>query len=60
MEKDRKALEEKLKEWFEWFHRNPELSYEEYETTEKIRSILEQEGIEVLPCELEPGLSHPP
>ena len=56
MEKDRKALEEKLKEWFEWFHRNPELSYEEYETTEKIRSILEQEGIEVLPCELETGL----
>ena len=55
MEKDRKALEEKLKEWFEWFHRNPELSYEEYETTEKIRSILEQEGIEVLPCELETG-----
>ena len=39
MEKDRKALEEKLKEWFEWFHRNPELSYEEYETTEKIRSM---------------------
>ena len=57
MKKDRKALEHKLTEWFEWFHRNPELSYEEYETTGKIRSILEQEGIEVLPCKLETGLA---
>ena len=34
-----KNLEKKLAEWFEWFHRHPELSYEEYETTDKIREV---------------------
>lgn len=51
-----KSLEEKLVSYFEWFHRHPELSYEEYETTEKIREILTQEGVEILPYELETGL----
>ena len=32
-------LEAELKEIFYWFHRHPELSYEEYGTTEKIREI---------------------
>ena len=49
-------LEAKLIEWFEWFHAHPELSYEEYETTAKIREILEKAGIEILPYELETGL----
>lgn len=49
-------LEEKLTGWFEWFHRHPELSYEEYHTTEKIREILTREGIRILPYELETGL----
>lgn len=49
-------LEKKLTEYFEWFHRHPELAYEEYETTAKIREILVEEEIELLPCELETGL----
>lgn len=49
-------LEKKLTEWFEWFHRHPELSYEEYGTTDKIREILTKEGVEILPCALETGL----
>lgn len=50
------GLEEKLIGYFEWFHRNPELSYEEYKTTDKIREILMQAGVEILPCKLETGL----
>lgn len=50
-------LEEKLTEAFCWFHRHPELSYEEYETTAKIREFLEREGIEILPVGLETGLA---
>ena len=49
-------LEQKLIEWFEWFHMHPELSYEEYKTTAKIREILTEEGVEILPYELETGL----
>lgn len=49
-------MENKLVEYFEWFHRHPELSYEEYETTAKIREILEEAGVEILPYELETGL----
>lgn len=52
-----KGFEEKLTEYFEWFHKHPELSYEEYETTEKIREILTQAGVEILPCHLETGLT---
>lgn len=51
-----KELETRLREYFEWFHENPELSYEEYETTDRIRKILEKEGVEILPYELETGL----
>ena len=50
------SLEDKLREYFEWFHRNPELSYEEYKTTNKIREILEGAGVEILPYNLETGL----
>ena len=50
-------LEQKLKEAFYWFHQNPELSYEEYNTTAKIRELLEGEGIEILPYRLETGLA---
>lgn len=51
-----KNLEKKLAEWFEWFHRHPEISYEEYETTDKIREVLTEAGVEILPCALETGL----
>lgn len=50
------GLEKKLTEYFEWFHRHPELAYEEYGTTAKIREILEGEQIEILPYELKTGL----
>lgn len=50
------GLEEKLIEYFEWFHRHPELSYKEYKTTEKIKEILTKAGVEILPYELETGL----
>lgn len=49
-------LSEELKGAFYWFHEHPELSYEEYETTKKIREILTAHGIEILPYELETGL----
>lgn len=49
-------LEKKLIAYFEWFHKNPELSYEEYKTTAKIREILVEAGVELLPCKLETGL----
>lgn len=49
-------FEEKLIEYFKWFHKNPELSYEEYATTEKIKEILNKEGVEILPYTLETGL----
>lgn len=53
---DMKQLEERLKNAFYWFHEYPELSYEEYNTTAKIREILESYHIEILPYDLETGL----
>jgi len=53
---DKEKLEKELKGWFEWFHAHPELSYEEYRTTDKIREILTRAGVKILPCELETGL----
>lgn len=50
-------MEENLRQWFEWFHRHPELSYEEYKTTAKIREILTDCGVEILSCKLETGLA---
>lgn len=49
-------LDEELRNAFYWFHSNPELAYEEYETTEKIREALTAHGVEILPYELETGL----
>jgi amidohydrolase len=53
---DREELRKKLIPWFEWFHRNPELSYREYETTGRIRGILTEAGIEITDTGLETGL----
>lgn len=50
-------LEQELKEAFYWFHRHPELSYEEYETTEKIKELLGGKGVEILPLSLETGVA---
>ena len=49
-------LEKRLTEYFEWFHAHPELPYEEYETTARIREILTQAGVEILPYSLKTGL----
>lgn len=51
-----KKLQGELQTAFYWFHRHPELSYEEYKTTDKIREFLTEHGIEILPYELETGL----
>lgn len=53
---DKKEFEQYLITQFEWFHRHPELSYEEVRTTEKIRELLTVAGIEILPYSLETGL----
>ena len=42
---ERKALEQKLTGFFEELHMHPELSYEEYETTERIKRELAAEEI---------------
>lgn len=49
-------LEEYLKEQFKWFHRHPELAYEEKQTTQKLKEILAAEGIAVEQSSLETGL----
>ncbi len=49
-------LEKELLQEFQWFHRNPELSYEEFETTKHIRELLEKDGITILNLPLETGL----
>lgn len=54
--RDDNQLEQYLIRQFEWFHRHPELSYEEVRTTERIRNILTDAGIEILPCVLDTGL----
>ena len=41
---------------FKWFHENPELGLQETATTAKIREILEEEGIEIVPTDLSTGL----
>jgi len=41
------AIEERLVEFRRDLHRNPELSFEEYETSEKVAKVLEENGIEV-------------
>lgn len=51
-----KELEKYLIENFEWFHSHPELPYEEVQTTAKIRKLLTEAGIEILPYSLETGL----
>ena len=56
LEKEGLQLGHELQEAFFWFHRHPELSYEEYQTTEKIREFLTEHGIGIMESELETGL----
>jgi amidohydrolase len=52
----KEILQAELEKQFKWFHAHPELSYEEYETTKRIRQLLEDESIEILDLPLETGL----
>ena len=47
---------QKITDEFYWFHRHPELSYEEVETTKRLREDLAAAGIEVLALPLKTGL----
>lgn len=47
---------QKITDEFYWFHRHPELSYEEVETTKRLRDDLAAADIEVLDLPLRTGL----
>jgi amidohydrolase len=49
-------LQETLLPHFQWFHRHPELSCHEFETTKRIRSVLREWGVEILDSGLETGV----
>lgn len=53
---EQKVLEQKLTDFFEELHSHPELSYEEYETTERIKRELHVAGIEILQAPLKTGV----
>lgn len=53
---EQKVLEQKLTDFFEELHSHPELSYEEYETTERIKRELHAAGIEILQAPLKTGV----
>ena len=49
--------EEKIvQETFRWLHRHPELSYEEVETTKRVREVLQEHDVAVLDSSLKTGL----
>jgi amidohydrolase len=54
MEKD--ELQQRLLPYFHWFHQHPELENAEFETTARIRQILDGIGAEILDSGLETGL----
>lgn len=49
-------MDKDWKEIFCWFHEHPELGYQEYDTTRKIKEILQKDGIEILETGLSTGL----
>lgn len=53
---DKQTWEAKIKNEFYWFHEHPELSKEEYKTTERIRGLLEAVSIDVVDTSLLTGL----
>ena len=52
----KKTIEDDLIEIFEKLHKNPELSYKEYETSKTLKGILKEYGIEILNLNLDSGL----
>jgi len=53
---DKTSLQQILEEHFRWFHRHPEPSNMEKETTSHIRHILDEAGVEVIDSKLKTGL----
>lgn len=51
-----RQLQGELEEQYHWFHQHPEPSYQEYETTKRIASVLTEHGIEILDSGLDTGL----
>ena len=51
-----KELEPRFIEDLHWFHENPEMSFQERDTTAYIRRELETLGVEILDTGLETGL----
>ncbi|MBE6102401.1 MAG: hypothetical protein E7200_09985 [Selenomonas ruminantium] len=49
------ALKALIEETFAWLHSHPELSYEEYETTAKLKELLAKEDIRLLELPLDTG-----
>lgn len=49
-------IQKKITEEFYWLHQHPELSFQEYETTKRLRKDLEEGGIKILDLPLETGL----
>ncbi|WP_342759102.1 amidohydrolase [Kineothrix sedimenti] len=49
-------MDKDWKEIFCWFHEHPELGYQEYDTTRKIKEILQKDGIEIVKTGLSTGL----
>ena len=45
-----------LQELYYWFHKHPELAYNEFKTTAKIRAVLQEAGIKILDSNLNTGL----
>lgn len=45
-----------LEQEFKWLHQHPELPYEEYETTTRLRQALEAHGVRLLDTSLSTGL----
>ncbi len=51
-----KDLEQRLLQLFYELHKHPELSYEEVETTKRLRAVLNEAGIKILDLPLKTGL----
>ena len=49
-------MEKKLAQVFQWLHRHPELAMKEHQTTEYLRKVLLDHGVQLLDTGLETGL----
>ena len=49
-------IQQYIHDEFQWFHRHPELSFKEVETTERIRQDLQKGGLRILNLPLETGV----